>query len=108
MRFGLAAHKERTLDLKERRTDSMEEAMVPVSSAANSMSVMAATMQTEDSALTSVKAVSKEARLSQANTCEVFIASREAMFKPVMLRRMLASPMMVMRRDMTATRRRNW
>ena len=68
--------------------------MVPQSSAKMIISVTAATMHTVDSDLTSAKALSRPSRLAQAMTWADFILAREAMFKVVMFRRTLPSPMM--------------
>ena len=58
-------------------------------------SVKVATMRTEVSARTSARAASKVEAVKQSMTWDDFMASREAMFNPVMLRLTLLSPMMV-------------
>ena len=73
---------------------------MPQSPDARMKPVRAAMMQTLDSARTSVKAASKAARDSQSMTWADFIASREAVFKPVMFLRTLLSPTTENSRDM--------
>ena len=70
----------------------MVERMVPHSPAIRRNSVMQATMQTLDSDRTLERAASREEIASQSMTSAFFIASRDAMFKLVMLRRTLLSP----------------
>ena len=76
---GRAEHNETTLVLKAKSTASMDEDTVPVLSAAMSNSVIAATMQMDDSGLTSAKALSSEDISSHGRSWEVFIVSLEAM-----------------------------
>ena len=74
------------------RTGSMVERMVPHSPADSRNSVMHATRHTLDSDLTLDKAASREVMALQSMTSALFMASREAMFRLVILRRTLLSP----------------
>ena len=66
--------------------------MVPHSPANNRNSVMPAMMHTLDSDLTLDMAASREVMALQSMTSALFMASLEAMFKLVILRRTLLSP----------------
>ena len=68
--------------------------MVPQKPPAIKNSVMEARMRTVDSDLTSFRAASNEAMVSQSMIWDPCITSRDAKFSPVMLRLTLASPMM--------------
>ena len=74
------------------KTGSMDEKMVPQSPLLTMNSVMDAMINTEDSARTSCKALSRFERWTQSMSWAVFIDSREAIFSPVIFRRKLASP----------------
>ena len=74
---------------------SMEAEMVPQSPFDRRRSVIADTMQTDDSGLIWLRHPSSEVKASQDNTWEFFIASREAELSPVMFWVTFASPMMV-------------
>ena len=70
----------------------------------NRKSVMVATMQTFDSLRTSPRAASREESEAQSMIWDDFMTSREAIFRPVMFRRTLLSPITekshdILRRD---------
>ena len=79
------------------RTGSTEEKIVPQSPLAKRKSVKHAMIKTEDSALTSVRAVSKLAWDRHSMTCADFIDGLEAILSPVMLRVTFVSPTIVKR-----------
>ena len=93
--WGLKAQKPLILVTKAANTGSMDEWRVPQKPFDKMNSVKVATMRTEVSARTSARAASKVKAVKQSMTWDDFMASREAMFNPVMLRLTLLSPMMV-------------
>ena len=74
---------------------SIDEQMVPQNPPLTRNSVIEAMINTVDSCRTSVRALSNEAIESQSTIWAVFMTSREAMLRPVILRRTFASPMIV-------------
>ena len=85
------------LSLAERdaRTGSIEEKMVPQSPLQRRNSVMEARMRTVLSALTAFREASRLDIRVQSMISAVFIASRDAILRPVIFRRTFASPIMV-------------
>ena len=85
----------------EARTGSIAAEMVPQSPLANRNSVMDAMMRTFDSPRTLVRASSKVDIDEQSMIWEFFMTSLEAILSPVILRRTLASPIIVKMLDIS-------
>ena len=94
-RLGLKVLKPLSLAERDERTGSIDEKMVPQSPLLRRNSVTEARIKTVLSGRTEFNDASRVDIRVQSMTSAVFIASREAMFNPVMFRRTFESPIMV-------------
>ena len=95
LRFGRKAQNPLIVVTNDARTGSSDEWTVPQNPLDKMNSVKVDTINTDDSARTSASAVSKVVDEMQSISWADFMASREAMLSPVILRLTLASPIMV-------------